>query len=180
MKTHYWLNRNDLLSHLRFATPLLLTCVAAVFISATTPAVASDMVPFNGTVSGTVISITPVDECHVLANAVNGGIALQLGHFTGTAQFLLNVCDLSYVGTYTFTAANNDSISGPFFGQLTPTGTPGIFDNTETAFITSGTGRFAEATGTFYLGGQIDFTTDPPSFVLPWNGTILNVGSTRR
>lgn len=180
MKNYYWLNRNPLLSQLRLATAVLLACFAAVFTLATTPAVASDMVPFNGTVSGTVVSITPVDECHLLSNAVNGGIALQLGHFTGTAQFLLNACDLSYVGSYTFTAANNDSISGPFFGQLTPTGTPGVFDNTETAFIASGTGRFAEATGTFYLGGQIDFTTNPPSFVLPWHGTISTVGSTKQ
>jgi hypothetical protein len=29
------------------------------------------------------------------------------------------------------------------------------------------------------LGGQLDFTTNPPSFVLPWQGTISSVGSTR-
>ncbi len=175
MKTYFWFNRNRLLSLLN---PILLACFAAVFISATPPAAASDMVPFNGTVSGNIISTTPVDECHVLSDAVNGGIALQLGHFTGTAQFLLNVCDLSYVGSYTFTGANGDSISGPFFGQLTPTPTPGVFDNTETAFITSGTGRFAGATGTFNLGGQIDDNTG--TFSLPWHGTISSVGSTRR
>ena len=175
MKTNCWFNRNRLRALL---TPLLLVCFAAVFISATNPATARDMVPFNGTVSGNIISTTPVDECHVLSDVVNGGVALQLGHFTGTAQFFLNVCDLSYVGSYTFTGANGDSISGPFFGQLTPTATPGVFDNTETAFITSGTGRFADATGTFNLGGQIDNNTG--TFSLPWQGMISTVGSTRR
>ena len=46
----------------------------------------------------------------------------------------------------------------------------------ETATITGGTGRFTNATGNFTLGGQIDFTTVPPSFVLPWHGTISRPG----
>jgi hypothetical protein len=157
---------------------LLLACFAAVFISAATPATAGEMVPFNGTASGNIISTTPLDECHLLTDVVNGGNATQLGRFSGTAQFILNVCDLSYIGTYEFTAANGDSISGSFIGRLTPTGTPGVFDNDETAFITSGTGRFADATGTFHLGGQID--TNTGTFALPWQGTISTVGSTRR
>jgi len=56
----------------------------------------------------------------------------------------------------------------------------GVYDNYETAKVTGGTGRFANATGGFGLGGQIDFTTIPPSFVLPWQGVISSVGSTRR
>jgi hypothetical protein len=75
------------------------------------------------------------------------------------------------------TAPNGDSISGPFSGSLTPTDVPGVFDNTELAFITSGTGRFANATGTFDLGGQIDLNTG--TFFLPWEGTISTVGSGR-
>jgi hypothetical protein len=160
----------------------ILSCMAASFVAATiisvtTPASASDQVPFRGVVSGSVISITPLDECHQLAEAVNGGNATQLGRFTGTAEFVLNVCDLTYVGSYVFTAANGDSISGPFSGSLTPTDVPGVFDNTETAFITNGTGRFANATGTFDLGGQIDLNTG--TFSLPWEGTISTVGSSR-
>ena len=178
MKTYHLFNRNRLLSPLRFATPLLLACFATVLISATTPVSARDHVPFNGVVSGTIISTVPLDECHVVSEAVNGGNAMQLGRFNGTAEFVLNVCDLTYVGSYVFTGANGDSISGPFFGQLTPTAIPGVFDNTETAFITSGTGRFDEATGIFYLGGQID--NNAGTFSLPWHGMISSVGSTRR
>ncbi len=96
---------------------------------------------------------------------------------TGTAEFVLNVCDLTYIGSYVFTAANDDSISGPFSGYLTPTPTPGVFDNTEIAFITAGSGRFANATGMFDLGGQIN--TNTGTFSLPWQGTISTVGSTR-
>jgi len=151
--------------------------VAAAMISVTTPASAKDQVPFTGVVSGSVISITPLDDCHQLAEAVNGGNATQLGRFTGTAEFVLNVCDLTYIGSYVFTAANGDSISGPFSGSLTPTGVQGVFDNTETAFITSGTGRFSGATGTFNLGGEIDLNTG--TFSLPWEGSISTVGSSR-
>jgi hypothetical protein len=158
--------------------PLLLACLAAVFISAPASAVAGEMVPFNGIVSGTIISTVPLDECHLLSEAVNGGHANQLGAFTGSAEFVLNVCDLTYVGSYVFTGANGDSISGPFTGTLTPTPIPGVFDNNELAFITAGTGRFADATGTFNLGGQID--TNTGTFSLPWHGTISSVGSTRR
>jgi hypothetical protein len=134
-------------------------------------------VPFRGIVSGSVISITPLDGCHQLAEAVNGGTATQLGRFTGTAEFVLDVCDLTYIGSYLFTAANGDNISGPFSGSLTPTDVQGVFDNNETAFITMGVGRFANATGTFNLGGQINLNTG--TFSLPWQGTISTVGSGR-
>ena len=151
--------------------------VAAAVISAATPAAGADQVPFRGVVTGSIISITPLDECHLLSEVVNGGNATQLGRFTGTAEFVLNVCDLTYVGSYVFTATNGDTISGPLFGNLTPTNVQGVFDNTETAFVTNGTGRFANATSTFNLGGQIDLNTG--TFSLPWQGTISSVGSTR-
>ena len=49
--------------------PLLLACFAAVFASAAAPAIAGDTVPFNGIVSGTIISSVPLDECHTLSAA---------------------------------------------------------------------------------------------------------------
>jgi hypothetical protein len=125
--------------------PLLLACFAAVFVSAAAPAIAGDTVPFKGTLSGTIISSVPLDECHVLTEIVNGGNATQLGRYNGTAESIFNLCDLTYVGSYVFIAANGDSISGPFTGTLTPTSIAGVFDNDELAFITGGTGRFARA-----------------------------------
>jgi len=157
--------------------PLLLAFFAAVFASTAAPAIAGDTVPFKGILSGTTISSVPLDECHVLSEIVNGGNATQLGRFNGTAELILNVCDLTYVGSYVFIAANGDSISGPFTGTLTPTSIEGVFDNNELAFITGGTGRFANATGTFNLGGQIDLNTG--TFSVPMQGTISTVGSGR-
>ena len=154
--------------------------MAAATISATTPVSAGDQVPFKGTVN----VLIPADfgppvpgsgGCVFNFFVTNSGNATHLGHFTGTANFIPNVCDGSYTGTYHWVAANGDSISGPFFGQNIPTATPGVFDNVETALITSGTGRFAGASGMFQLGGQVNFNT--LTAVLPWDGTISSVGS---
>src|SRR5215468_4912626 len=88
--------------------------------------------------------------------------------------------NIPYTGTFDWFAANGDEIYGTFEGYLCPTETPGIYDNHETAEITGGTGRFANATGHFELGGQLDFTTTPPSFVLPWEGVISRLGPRSR
>ena len=75
MKTYCCFNHNRLLSGLRFATALLFVCFATIFISARTAAVAGEMVPFNGTVSGYGSFLT-------LPHVVNSGHANQLGAFT--------------------------------------------------------------------------------------------------
>jgi len=165
--------------------PLLLVSFVSVFMSFVTPAAATDRVPFNGTVSGYVQTQEPVDQCTIHAHVINFGNANQLGAFSGTAEFYPNFCDdppnITYTGTFHWFAANRDEIYGTFDGYLIPIpGAPGVYDNHETATITGGTGRFADATGGFILGGQIDFTTVPPSFVLPWHGSISRPDSNRQ
>jgi hypothetical protein len=182
MKTYCWLNRNLLLSHLRFITPLLFACLAAVFISLPTPALADDHddnQAFIGTVSGTIPEdlgppVPGSGGCVFNFFVPNSGNATLLENFTGTANFIPNVCDGNYTGTFQWIAANGDRISGPFLGQLIPTATQGVFYNLETALITAGTGRFRHATGMFTLYGQVNFVTR--TFVLPWQGTISGVG----
>jgi hypothetical protein len=71
----------------------LLAC-SAVFIAATTPAGAGTQVPFNGTVSGYVLSQSCTDCCDPSLHVFNSGNANQLGAFTGTAEFYPYVCDL--------------------------------------------------------------------------------------
>ena len=159
---------------------LLLACLAAVFISAPNHASARDQVPISGTLSGYVETQEPVDECTIHGHAIVFGNATHLGAYTGTGEHYQDVCNGTYIGSFHWFAANGDEISGTFEGYLCPTETPGVYDNHETAEVTGGTGRFANATGHFELAGQLDFTTNPPSFVLPWQGVISSVGSTRR
>jgi len=167
---------------------LLLAVLAAVFISAPNLASAREQVPFNGVVSGYVESQSGT-QCEPSTHVINFGHANQLGAFTGTAEFFPRPCDpnpnlcannIPYTGTFDWFAANGDEIYGTFEGYLCPTETPGVYDNNETAEVTGGTGRFANATGHFELGGQLDFTTTPPSFVLPWEGVISRLGLRKR
>jgi len=130
---------------------------------------------FKGTVSGKIPAdigepVPGSNGCVFNFYVTNIGTATELGEFTGASNFIPNVCNGSYTGTFLWVGADGDSISGPFSGQQTPTAEPGIFDNVETATITGGTGRFVGATGTITLGGQINFNTS--SFVLPFEGRI--------
>jgi hypothetical protein len=169
-------------------TGLLLACLAAVFISAPNPASARDQVPFNGIVSGYVLSQSCTDCCDPFLQVFNSGNANQLGAFTGTAEFFPRPCEpdpdlcennIPYTGTFDWFAASGDEISGTFEGYLCPTETPGVYDNHETAEVTGGTGRFANATGHWESGGQINIATEPLCFSLPSQGGISSVGSTR-
>jgi hypothetical protein len=177
MKTCNWFNRYRPLAHLRFATSLLLACSAPAFNWASTPAAASDRVPFYGTVLGS-------GSVPTLPHVENTGIANQLGAFTGSAEFypdLSNLAYIPYTGIFDWFAANGDEIYGTFEGYLTDEDQDFVYDNHETATVAGGTGRFASATGTFYLGGLIDFTAFPDfSFALPWHGWISTVGSNKR
>jgi len=93
-----------------------------------------------------------------------------LGVYTGTGELYQDICNSTFIGSFHWFAANGDEIYGSFEGYLTPTGTPGVYDNHETADVTGGTGRFTSATGHWESGGQVDFTTEPISFVTPRKG----------
>jgi hypothetical protein len=159
--------------------PLLLACLAAVFISAPNPASAGDQVPFNATLSGYVETSEFLPPCTIHGHAITFGNATQLGAYTGTGELYQDICNSTYIGSFHLFAANDDELAGTFEGYLTPTGTPGVFDNHETSDVTGGTGRFTGATGHWDSGGQVDFTTEPISFVTPSQGWISTVGSTR-
>ncbi len=51
------------------------------------------------------------------------------------------------------------SLIAVFAGQAAPTADPNVLSLTEVATITGGTGRFADATGTFTLERLLDLTT---------------------
>ena len=93
------------------------------------------------------------------------GNATLLGRFTLEVPHRVNSTTGTAVGTFAFTAANGDMLTGDFTGVSTPTATPVVFDVVETASITGGTGRFAGATGSFTVERSVDL------------GTLLTTGS---
>ena len=92
MKTIHWLTRNRLLSHLRFATAPLLTCLAALFISVTTPAAASGPSANPDAPRSTFVTSTPKAPPQVRYMLIElGGRTVfdisQSGQIVGNKQF---------------------------------------------------------------------------------------------
>jgi len=105
--------------------PLLLSCSMAVFTLTPSPALGDDhqenSQPFTGTVSGTIPEdlgppVPGTGGCVFNFFVPNSGNANLLGNFTGTPNFIPNLCDGSYTGTFDWAAANGDRIFGSFLG----------------------------------------------------------------
>jgi hypothetical protein len=94
-------------------------------------------------------------------NGTATGHASHLGRFTATFVDLVNTTTATSTGTYSLTAANGDQLFATTAGgedQFIP---PNISHVTLIATIAGGTGRFADATGTFIIRtvSAIDFAT---------------------
>ncbi len=110
--------------------------------------------PFRG--SFTTLTDVPPPSAHATAE----GAATHLGQFTGTLAAEVT-SDNTSTGTFSFTAANGDQLSGTFVGIEGVFIPPNTARITEVATIENGTGRFAGATGTFTMVrfDTIDFAT---------------------
>ncbi len=108
-----------------------------------TPAAAT--VPFKGTLEGSQRT-TPLEPPLAFSVVSATGTATHLGRFTVEIPHTVNFATATGDGTYTFTAANGDTLIADFTGeaQVGP-----IISIVEHATITGGTGRFAGAAGTF-------------------------------
>jgi hypothetical protein len=104
-------------------------------------------VPFKGSLEGTA-TITPGTPPFLSVSIEATGNATHLGRFTVEIPHVVNTTNRTSTGTYEFTAANGDTLTAGFTGQATLT-SPGVLSIVETATITGGTGRFADATGSF-------------------------------
>jgi hypothetical protein len=140
-------------------------------------AAAKQEVPFHGSIQGVEIDI-PQGGPPPTSLSVNGsatGIATHLGRFTATYQVSVDLSNGSGIGSLQLIAANGDQIFTTLVGQGTPTGTPGINRIVEVNTITGGTGRFANAKGSFTVERLVDLTTGFTSG--SFNGTISSPGS---
>ena len=106
-------------------------------------------VPFKGRLEGTA-TITPGTPPFLSVSIEGTGNATHLGRFTVEIPHVVNTTNRTSTGSYEFTAANGDTLTAGFTGQAILT-SPGVLSVVETATITGGTGRFADATGTFTI-----------------------------
>jgi hypothetical protein len=122
----------------------------ALLVSLAGPVSAGDQVPFKGTLAGTA-TITPLGGPVVAVEIDATGTATYLGRFTLEAPHTVNQATLTAVGTYTLTAANGDTITADLAGTARMVEPPNVIAITETATVTGGTGRFADASGTIQV-----------------------------
>ena len=111
------------------------------------PVAAAEQVPFKGSLQGLDIG-TPGNPPYMSVQVTATGNATRLGLFTYTELDTVDTSTRIGTGTFVFTAANGDTVFGTISGQATFT-PPNVLTIEENAIITGGTGRFAEATGTF-------------------------------
>jgi len=130
-------------------------------------------VPFKGRLEGTA-TITPGTPPFVSVSIEGTGNATHLGHFTVEIPHVVNTTNRTSTGTCTFTAANGDTLTAGFTGQATPTA-PGVLSIVEIATITGGTGRFADATGSFTVERLFNQVTGLTTG--SFDGTISSAGA---
>jgi hypothetical protein len=150
--------------------------MAAMFLTAflAGTAAAENQVPFKGSLEG-FSSITPLDAQFIFVRTNGTGNATKLGSFTVDKPHVVDVTAGTVIGTYTFTAANGDTLTAAFTGLGTPTTDPVVISIAETAVITGGTGRFSGATGNFIVTGSFSFATNLISG--SFEGTISSPGA---
>lgn len=128
----------------------------------TTDARGGSELPFKGTYEGLETVLTVPSHHHLDAT----GNATHLGRFTVTADWTIGT--EGGIGTSTWTAANGDQFSTSF----TRSGVvvPPTITFTETHTITSGTGRLANASGTFTV-------VQTRGLSMPYNNSATIVGT---
>jgi hypothetical protein len=112
--------------------------------------------PFKGDLEGSV-TVTPLPPGRGNVQIEARGNATHLGRFTLQIPHTVTFATRVGTGMYVFTAANGDQLIGSFTGQaITP---PPMVMIIEQVTITGGTGRFANASGTFTVERLFDQTT---------------------
>ena len=131
------------MKRLFFALVATTALLANVAVSAT-----AAETPFKGKVNA-VETGTIVGPTRFLVRD-GGGTATQLGKYTEHITMQINLPTRHSMVAATFTAANGDTLTATVEGQATPA-SPGVLSIVEVYSITGGTGRFADATGSFTL-----------------------------
>jgi len=154
--------------------------MTAMFLTAALagPVAAGEKVHFRGHFAGvaTVTVNFPIASVDVDAT----GNATQLGSFTLAIPHTVNLVTGTSTGSYEFVAANGDTLSATFTGQVTPSATPGVLSAVEIATITGGTGRFAGAIGGFNVERLVDTASVPRTTAGSFKGTISSPGAVKK
>jgi hypothetical protein len=154
-----------------------LPMAALILAALAVPVAAQKQVPFKGTMQGndTDTPCSPPQSQCVVVTTTGTGIGTHLGDFSFTQVNTVNRAARTGAGSVHWIAANGDTIDTTVTGSAELTATPGVISITEIHTITSGTGRFAGAQGSFIverLASGLTFLTSGS-----FHGTITSPGA---
>lgn len=153
----------------KLSVPMSVALLLAILVVGTTLA-ASARKPFKG--SFEALETYQADGPTVSVTATGSGEATQLGRYTVSYEVEVDLPTGTGTGLSAhFVAAGGDSLFAEGSGQATPTADPTVFSIVETYTITGGTGRFANASGSFTLNRTVNLVTGETSGTM--NGTII-------
>lgn len=114
--------------------------------------------PFKGTLEGgyALEFAGPT----LLVTGEGTGNATQLGRFTFEYDEVVDLATGEGSGTYELTAANGDTLRADWTGHGVPTEDPTVLLIIENATVSGGTGRFANASGSFTVERLFSFVTN--------------------
>lgn len=133
-------------------------------------------VPFKGTFEGVLMVSTPTQPPLLPSFIAATGNATHLGRFALEVPHVVNPVTRIGTGRFEFRAANGDMLTADFVGQATVIA-PGVLATVDTATITGGTGRFANATGRF-TGGRT-FVLSTGAVTGSFEGTIATADGSK-
>jgi hypothetical protein len=143
----------------RFCSSLFAAATLCAILGLDGRLAAAEKVPFKGTLEGT-FTATPVNPDQPLilnVHLIATGNATGIGAFTYDFPHVVDRTAVppTGVGKSTFTAANGDKIFADMHGKATLI-VPGLLLGIEKGTITGGSGRFANATGSYVIERLID------------------------
>jgi hypothetical protein len=156
----------------KLSFPMIIALLLAILVVGTTLAAASanKPMPFKGSIEA--VETYQANGPTMLVTATGSGEATQLGRYTVSYEVEVDLQTLSGTGLSAhFVAANGDSLLAEGSGQATPTDDPTAFSIVETYTIIGGTGRFANASGSFIVDRVVNLVTGGTSGTM--NGTIV-------
>lgn len=142
----------------------IMLVVTVVLVSTTLVAAASARkeLPFKG--SFEAVETYQANGPTVFVTATGSGEATQLGRYTVSYEVEVDLPTGAGTGLSAhYVAANGDSLFAEGSGQATPTDDPTVFSIVETYTITGGTGRFANASGSFTVNRTVNLVTGETS-----------------
>jgi len=155
-----------------------ISLIAAMLLTAAVsgPAAEARRIPFNGTIEASEsYQLFGDPPLGFFVNAGGTATTSQLGQFTVFYTAMVDFATGDAPGVTRFIDANGDSIFTCFWGHGSDTQDPDVKSVVETETITGGTGRYADAKGSFTVNRLVNIATGATSG--SFNGSIIVRGT---